>query len=1069
MNTVFIVLLFFIIISIPSNLSVILKSPDYDYLKAIVVYYEIDSFPSDSSGTYDFCNGVPLIDCDDNGNLNGTITLIASNKTQNSLDPSYFSFFNNFSTLDLTGFNVTKTFFQAKFSCSSIIYRDGFFIDKSILLSPMPQYDSIEIISTDFIGSTLKMSSLQGLKSFKLSQSAISMEGIFGNIDSLTVLELEICNFIDFSYFTKLQKLNLSISTCFTDSFDLLDSISSYQVYISAQEGTIIPLSVISEISPKYTFLTVKGDVERPTNIIDLTSIINQFTLTVIGAKSLNINGQYPFLYKSNVEVKLYNCSITSVQPFSQFGSENLFIYNSIASSPLGTYTSTMYYIDFSNNNITSTIDPSWCNTQIALTNNQMEGEIPSCFSCYFNAPASQIFPSFPLMYDRFVGNNFKNLDKNLKCTTFAPRVDVFSDQRGVIIYGTDIGYETSYWNVEDKAGSLTKVYGKEYLILTSQPNYFINRDRIAIEFSQPTPQTIIFPTRDNFTLPTILLAIFSTSTTLSITGEFLSSYIGYSYQSLKVNGVPCEVNSTSFINIECSFSNTDDFAIDLNVLEITVGNLTRKYIVNIQTGFSNNLQCPNNCTDTIGEICNLSSGECEVPHFLCLNNCTNSNQGICDGNTGICSCEIGKWFGDDCSLPYHYISSSDSTTINGGEISLYGFFGSNHTDLSVKIGEQQCSPITLKSNSIIKCIAPKGSGIKNVTLSQNNYTYVGVNIFKYINPIIECPNKCSNNGNCNSTTGICKCNSGYTLFDCSALINTNGVGVGNNNNNAGVNTTIDTGSSSTSILDNQTKFQIYFRSLKEIDYNNNVIKEYPLLKNWSFNNTETKESNIYEFKQLINGTSNQCIVKTIIEEIKDENGKQFTFADTSFTVDSGSIKFTISISNYTYQSTLNTLQLDLISAVDQIDETHDCNTKNTEIDTTNINDQSTFSYIKISKNNKILAGRFINKVISDSRPTFFSTTSKTDSNSVIVTLNLPHCINECIIDPDFSILVDNDFKNECSDSNNSKKWLLPVVIVVPVVFVSIVIVVFITLYKKSTTIKVILHASKLKKFSNNK
>ncbi|KAN0042837.1 hypothetical protein ACTA71_010467 [Dictyostelium dimigraforme] len=1074
---VILISLFFIIVSIPPKLCVVLNTADYQCLKTIVNYYNIDTFSTDSTGTFNFCNVVPLIDCDNNGNLNGTVTLIASNTTQKDLDPSKFTCLSNFITLDLNGFNGSTGFFQTKLSCSSIIYRNVLFVDKLILLNSMPQYDSIEIISTSFINSTLKLSTLFGLKTFKLSQSTIIMENNLGsNLNSLTVLELEICNFVDFSYLPSLQKLNLTISPCFQDRFDLIYTISSEQVYISSQQGAVIPLAVVSAITPNYTYITVKGDIERPTSIIDLTSITKQYTMTIIGAPSLNINGKYPFINKANVEIRLYNCSIQSVQPFNQFGDQNIFIHYSIAQSPLGIFDGSIRYIDFSNNSITSTIDSSWCNTQISLSNNQMEGVIPSCFSCYFNAPISPINPTFPLMYDRFVGNNFKNLDRDLPCTTFAPRVNVFNDSRGVLIYGTDIGYEPSFWNIETKSGALTRVYGKEYLVLTSKFDYFINRDRIVVEFSQPIQQIITFPTRDNFSLPTISLALFSTTTTtttLSIYGEFFSSYLGYSYQSIKVNGVPCEFNLTSFTNVNCSFSNSDDFAIDLNVLQITVGNLTREYIIKIEPGFYNNIQCPNNCTDSIG-ICNLSSGNCEVPHFLCLNNCTDPTQGICDGNTGLCSCKVGKWFGKDCSLPYHYISSTDSSIINGiNEISLYGFFGSLHNNLSVKIGDQQCSPITLNTSSLIQCKTPNGNGIKNVELTQNNYTYVGINIFKYINTIIDCPNKCSNNGICNTTNGICKCNLGFTLYDCSAIINTNGVGIGNNNNNnnnnnnAGINTTIDRGSGSTNIIDNQTKFQIYFKSLKEIDFNNNIVKEYPLLKNWSFNNTETKESNIYEFKQLINGTSNDCIVKTIIEEIKDENGKQFTFANTNFIVDYGSIKFTISITNYTYQSTLNSLQLDLISAVDQINENKDCNTKNTEIDTTNINDQSTFSYIKISKNNKILAGRFINKVISDSRPTFFSTTSKSDSNSVIVTLNLPHC-NECIVDPDFSILVDSEFKTKCNDNSNSRKWLLPVVIVVPVVFVSILIVVLITLYKKNTTIKVILHSYKLKKLSNN-
>ncbi|KAM9990912.1 hypothetical protein ACTFIY_006963 [Dictyostelium cf. discoideum] len=196
----------------------IVKSKDYDCLKDIVTYYEIDTFSTDASGLYNFCNVVPLIDCDDNGNLNGTVTLIASNKTQSILDPISFSCLSNFTTLDLTG----------------------------------------EIIET-YLGSDLKLSSLQGLEIFKISGSPVTLENdLIVTQDSLVVLELEICNFIDFTNLTELKKVNLTLSSCFSGNFDLINTITSFQLFISSQNGMVIPLSVVSQTLPKNSFLTVK-------------------------------------------------------------------------------------------------------------------------------------------------------------------------------------------------------------------------------------------------------------------------------------------------------------------------------------------------------------------------------------------------------------------------------------------------------------------------------------------------------------------------------------------------------------------------------------------------------------------------------------------------------------------------------------------------------------------------------------------------------------------------------------------------------------------------------------------
>ncbi|KAK5574872.1 hypothetical protein RB653_010126 [Dictyostelium firmibasis] len=102
----------------------------------------------------------------------------------------------------------------------------------------------------------------------------------------------------------------------------------------------------------------------------------------------------------------------------------------------------------------------------------------------------------------------------------------------------------------------------------------------------------------------------------------------------------------------------------------------------------------------------------------------------------------------------------------------------------------------------------------------------------------------------------------------------------------------------------------------------------------------------------------------------------------------------------------------------------------------TNEISSSSFKYIKISNDNRVLQGRFINKVLSDGRSTYLSTDIKSDGNTVIATLNLPHFVNQSIIDPDFSVLLDTDFKSECNSENN-RKWLIPVAVIVPVVGVS--------------------------------
>ncbi|KAM9963717.1 hypothetical protein ACTFIW_006966 [Dictyostelium discoideum] len=123
-----------------------------------------------------------------------------------------------------------------------------------------------------------------------------------------------------------------------------------------------------------------------------------------------------------------------------------------------------------------------------------------------------------------------------------------------------------------------------------------------------------------------------------------------------------------------------------------------------------------------------------------------------------------------------------------------------------------------------------KGTGKKTVILNQNNLTFTGVDINRYIETIISYPNDCSKNGICKN--GQCICKNPYSGYDC------------------------------------------------KVGFNGETIQEYNLENNWKVNDTK-------------NGSS--------------------------FKLDYGSLKFTISIKNYQYKNNLNTLRLQLISSVEQL------------------------------------------------------------------------------------------------------------------------------------------------------
>ncbi|KAK5578491.1 hypothetical protein RB653_008162 [Dictyostelium firmibasis] len=526
-----------------------------------------------------------------------------------------------------------------------------------------------------------------------------------------------------------------------------------------------------------------------------------------------------------------------------------------------------------------------------------------------------------------------------------------------------------------------------------------------------------------------------------------------------------CEIQSTSQEKVTCLIGP------GFGITKLTLGQ--NNY--NVSTSYQFNAVCPGDCNSLVDNtnVCNNLTGicscnsnkyqglDCKIPFIPCQDDCNSYlQQGSCNNITGVCTCTNNKWTnGSYCSIPNHFCSSiTPAPSGVGGPITLYGWFGNEHNDLMISIGGLPCN-YTAVSIDQINCTVASNTGIQTVNITQNQISWIGINKFQYYQIIKPCPNKCSNQGICNQTNGQCNCNNGYSGFDCSATIPTGNSTESNSEPLPITKSEINIETGTFSLNNEETKYKLYIKSLIEVDINNNPVKTFDLQDNMI--NTDSNDlTGTYLFKQTLssknNNNSSGYIISTI-QEIKKT--KEMNFAGVDFKLESGSIKVSIEINNYTYSSNLNTLQLLFISSVNEESDSNSnkCNDKNTLVQ--NIND-SDLNYIKMEKNGKILMGRFVNSVISDNRPTLITSTNLrgqgSDSDSIIVTLNLPHCINQCQIDPDFSVLVSPSYKSNCdTDSGGRKKWFLPVVIVVPVVCVCIIITTLMAFAKKSLLFRV--------------
>ncbi|KAN0026689.1 hypothetical protein ACTFIV_007679 [Dictyostelium citrinum] len=441
--------------------------------------------------------------------------------------------------------------------------------------------------------------------------------------------------------------------------------------------------------------------------------------------------------------------------------------------------------------------------------------------------------------------------------------------------------------------------------------------------------------------------------------------------------------------------------------------------------------QCPNNCTT--GGDCDTILGTCNCYPLRINNDCSGyecfdpncSEHGICNDMNGLCICDK-EYRGENCKFADHYASSVIPTKEEGGTVLIYGFFGDINNDINVLIGKSNCSIINITSKSI-ECEVGEGSGVKDISISQNGFEWIGKSMFNYIKTKQLCSN-CSPNGICNELKGRCECISGFTGYDCNSLSNTDVI-------SPSTPSVIETNGNGI-IKNGETKFEIMVITLQERTFTDGILKQYNLENNWKLYERNV-DNNIFKFKQNLTDSSSEISIN--VEIIK--NDRIIYFAGYSFPISKDSIKVSINISNYIYSNSLNYLQLHLKSNTyrSNNETKNDCNSDDEENnprinskDLENPNDMNHENFVTIIKDNKILNGRYIDHIISDGISTFISSTIfEKDSNSITVALNLPHCKN-CLIDPDFSVLLSSDFKENCEDSY-SKNYVIPVSVAVSV------------------------------------
>ncbi|KYR02405.1 hypothetical protein DLAC_01244 [Tieghemostelium lacteum] len=374
-------------------------------------------------------------------------------------------------------------------------------------------------------------------------------------------------------------------------------------------------------------------------------------------------------------------------------------------------------------------------------------------------------------------------------------------------------------------------------------------------------------------------------------------------------------------------------------------------------------------------------------------------------------------------------IYSTTTITTNGGVLTIYGTrFGLDQSKTKV-IAQIPGSPsfeLPLVSFSSIAIV------VYNVPATNQNISiYVVVDSVQsniktlvptYQPPLTPSPvqQQCPGNPVCGgpdngvcTDSGVCQCKGSWTGPSCLSqqiTIPQPNVSTTDPSAETTVNGTLPDGS------------QISFRNLisvvelRELNFKNEIQRNFTFTQ-WLFTNTSTSSTTSYLYATSIDNNSTNVTVS--VQWYPTET--TITFANEEIRMLPSTMKYTIEISSFDFQSSTNRLQL-VMNAQTISDNTDkdSCVTR-----TTNNQQDSdlTYEYFKLQIDNHSLYGRFIKRALVDFRPTAISNTplnSTTQDNGLLeaqqlIGINIPYFKNKVIIDPDFSVLVEN---NPIDDSN---------------------------------------------------
>eukprot|EP01132_Coremiostelium_polycephalum_P001089 gene1089-1380_t len=385
-----------------------------------------------------------------------------------------------------------------------------------------------------------------------------------------------------------------------------------------------------------------------------------------------------------------------------------------------------------------------------------------------------------------------------------------------------------------------------------------------------------------------------------------------------------------------------------------------------------------------------------------------------------------------------------------GGQITIGGD-NFAETGLQVFVEDQECTNPKLLSEERIQCfynglVPPKSDGkslgVKVIVdeVSSSN------SVFRYKEKK-ECKTPCVK-GTCDSESGVCICEQGYTGSDCSQ-----------ESGGSSGSPSIDSNSGIIQIPGLGFQFNISVSHIREITPGSSPIQTLGLLQDLKWLSKNTTDSN----KNHWNGKfeQNQASLDLTIQKYNQES--KIEFAGESFTTPANSVKFQVGINSWKFEKPENQLQV-IYRIETNAKNTYKCD----PIPTTYKTDSSSESitkWVELDAASAILSAQFTQRIYIDSaiqtssisvlnsndelvikhKPTQESDDGTQPQYNLFIAMTIPSFSTDCLLDPSFSATLKSgttvEQEMQCSkrdnDDSNKKSWVIPVSVVVSVVGVA--------------------------------